>query len=129
MQTPIFLAVILTLSLLDILYTFYNVDILRKHKKHWEDTEYNPLVRTSWHILGLLKGSVMAGVITLIMILIIAVLISLVPTPVQEFYQGLLIGAYLMLHMFHYMNYAYISKRYLKKEKNVSLLERFILEH
>ena len=129
MQTPIFLAIILTLSVLDIIYTFYNVRILKEHKKHWEETEYNPLVRTSWHIFGLFGGTIIASLIMLVMILIVAVLISLVRTPIKEFYQGLIIGAYLMLHMFHYMNYAYISKRYLKKEKHVSLLERLIIEH
>lgn len=111
MMRSTFIIIALGLSLLDILYTYTNVKILKENKKNWEESEYNPLVRTSWHIYGLLKGSFLAGSITLAAVLAIAYMIG-----ENEFFQGVMIGMFLMLHHVHYLNYAHIRKKYLGKD-------------
>ena len=121
MRTVTFILLMALLTVMDILYTYTNVKILKKHKAHWSETEYNPLVRASWHIFGLFKGTVLAGAGTVLAMLAIACIIG-----ENEFFQGLLIGVYLMIHHVHYVNYAYISKKYLKKEPG--FLTRIITE-
>jgi len=121
MNVILFLFLAFVLSLLDIVYTFYNVRILKQHEKQWADAEYNPLVRTSWHIFGLMNGTLLAGAITLIFVLLLAYIIG-----EREFFQGFLIGMFVIVHHYHYINYAYLSKKYLKKK--TSLLEKIIMK-
>ena len=121
MNPHTFILFMFFLALMDIIYTLYNVNILRKHKTKWHDTEYNPLVRNSWHMFGFFKGSAIAALITLSCIIIVSIIIW-----DNIFLQGVLIGMYLMLHHLHYVNYAYISKKYLKKE--LPVIGRIITE-
>jgi hypothetical protein len=117
----VFIGLIFLLSLMDISYTYTNVKILRKYKTHWADTEYNPLVRASWHHFGLFGGTVFAAVLTLGGIVVLAYLVG-----ENQFFQGVLVGMFLMLHHMHYVNYAYISRKYLKKD--LPLISRLIME-
>jgi hypothetical protein len=121
MERHVFIILAFLLSLMDIAYTFTNVSILKKHKAKWEDTEYNPLVRSSWHLFGLLNGTLFAGAVTLAAIVILAYIIGN-----NEFFQGVLIGMFLMIHHLHYVNYAYISRKYLKKD--LPWIGRIIME-
>lgn len=111
MNVYLFMSVVFVLSLMDIVYTFTNVNILRKHIKNWRNTEYSPLVRTSWHMFGFFNGTVIAAAITLASVLAITYLIG-----DKEFMQGILIGMYIVIHHYHHMNYAYIRHRYLGKK-------------
>jgi hypothetical protein len=90
------------------------VGILRKHTRNWSDAEYNPLVRASWHIFGFGNGTVVAGATTLAVVIILAHLIG-----EREFLQGLVIGAFIIMHHYHYINYSYISKKYLGKKSRL----------
>ncbi|MFH1055136.1 MAG: hypothetical protein V1744_03455 [Candidatus Altiarchaeota archaeon] len=121
MNMLVFMAFIFILSFLDIAYTYTNVKILKKHKTNWGDTEYNPLVRASWHHFGLFGGTLFAAALTLMGVLGLAYLIGK-----NEFFQGMLLGMFLMLHHLHYVNYAYISKKYLKKE--LPIISRILME-
>ncbi|MFH1835502.1 MAG: hypothetical protein ABH851_04870 [Methanobacteriota archaeon] len=104
---------------MDILYTFHNVGILRNHTKNWSDAEYNPLVRTSWHIFGFGNGTIIAAAITLL-----AVIGACFFVGDREFLQGVLIGAFFMVHHYHFITYSYISKKYLGKDSK--LIDRII---
>ncbi|MFH0860913.1 MAG: hypothetical protein V1921_06905 [Candidatus Altiarchaeota archaeon] len=119
MRLLYFLVIAFLMSLLDILYTFTNVNILRKHTRHWKDTEYNPLVRSSWHIFGFFDGTVIAGALTLAVVLILSYMIG-----EDEFLQGFVIGIFVIVHHYHYINYAYIRQKYLNKKS--SLVERIL---
>lgn len=119
MRLLFFMVITFVLSLLDILYTFTNINILRKHTKNWKDTEYNPLVRSSWHIFGFLNGTIIAGAVTLATVMILAYIIG-----EDEFLQGFVIGVFMIVHHYHYINYAYIRKKYLGKKS--SLVERIL---
>ena len=119
MEFAYFLTIAVILSLMDILYTFHNVSILRKHTKSWSDAEYNPLVRTSWHIFGFGGGTVVAAVLTLVAVVVVCYLIR-----EKEFLQGLLIGAFFMVHHYHYLTYAYITRKYLGE--NSRLIDRIL---
>jgi len=121
MDKHIFIVFAMLLSLMDIAYTYYNVRILKKYKPHWGETEYNPLVRASWHIFGLLNGTIFAGAFTLTAIAVLAYIIG-----DNEFFQGMLVGVFVMTHHLHYVNYAYISRKYLKKE--LPWIGRIIME-
>lgn len=112
MKLVYFMTISFVLSLMDIAYTFYNVNILRKHTKHWSDTEYNPLVRSSWHLFGFGNGTVIAAVFTLAAVLLLAYFIG-----ERELLQGIVIGAFFMVHHYHYLNYSYISRKYLGKNR------------
>jgi len=114
MRQVYFMTAVFCLAVLDILCTFHNARILKKHKKNWEHTEYNPLVRTSWHIFGLLNGTIIAAAITLSGILLVAYLIG-----ERELLQGFLLGAYVIVHHYHYMNHAYIMRRYRKRKSDI----------
>lgn len=114
MEFPHFLTTVFVLSLLDIVYTFYNVGMLRKHAKNWSDAEYNPLVRASWHIFGFGNGTFIAGAATLAVVITLAHLIG-----EREFLQGLVIGAFIIIHHYHYINYHYISRKYLGKKSRL----------
>ena len=107
------------LSLMDIVYTFYNASILKKHTRSWSDTEYNPLVRTSWHVFGFGNGTVVAAVLTLATVILLAFFVG-----ERELFQGIVIGAFFMVHHYHYLNYSYISKKYLGK--NPRLIDRIL---
>ena len=119
MEFSIFLTIAFTLSLMDIAYTFHNVSILRKHTHHWSDAEYNPLVRASWHIFGFGNGTLIAGAATLAVVVLLAYFIG-----EREFLQGLVIGAFIVIHHYHYINYSYISKKYLGKDSR--LIDRIL---
>jgi hypothetical protein len=121
MKTLTFIILSFILSLLDITYTYTNVKILKKHKTDWADTEYNPLVRASWHFFGLLRGTALAAAFTLTAVVLLAYIIG-----ENQFFQGMLIGWFLMIHHVHYINYAYISKKYMKKKP--PLINRLIME-
>ena len=108
MEFRIFLTITFILSLLDIVYTFHNVRILREHTKNWSDAEYNPLVRASWHLFGFGRGTIIAGAATLTIIVLLAYFIG-----DREFLQGLVIGAFIVIHHYHYINYHYIKHKYL----------------
>ena len=114
MEFPYFLTIIFVLSLMDIAYTFHNVSILRKHIKKWSDVEYNPLVRASWHVFGFGNGTLVAGVATLAAAVVLAYLIG-----EREFLQGLVVGAFVIIHHYHYINYHYISRKYLGKKSRL----------
>lgn len=116
-----FIILTVALSVMDMAYTYTNVKILKEHNAKWGNTEYNPLVRSSWHLFGLLGGTLFAGLITLTMIFCVAYAIG-----EREFFQGALIGVFIMIHHLHYVNYAYISKKYLKREP--SFLARIMTE-
>ena len=77
------------------------------------NTEYNPLVRTSWHMFGLLPGTLIAGAFTLAAIVGVSFWIG-----EREFLQGMLFGAYFVVHYFHYNNFNYISRKYLRRDSS-----------
>lgn len=111
MRTLAFVMLCLGLSLMDIVYTYVNVRILKKHKSNWCEAEYNPFVRCSWHFFGFFRGTVFAALATLVAVGVLAYIIG-----DNEFFQGLLVGVFLMVHHVHYVNYAHIRKKYLNKE-------------
>ncbi len=121
MEQHSFIILLILLATMDIVYTFWNVKILRAHKKNWHQTEYNPIVRSSWKNLGLYRGTLIAGIFTLTSLVILGLMIGN-----NEFFQGMMVGFYIMIHHVHYVNYAHISKKYLKKE--MSLIGRILTE-
>jgi hypothetical protein len=121
MHPYIFMGLCILLSIMDIAYTYTNMKILKEHRKNWGDSEYNPLVRASWHHLGLLWGTVFAAMITVLAVAVLSLIIG-----ENEFFQGVLIGMFLMLHHMHYVNYAYISKKY--RGKDLPLMSRVFME-
>lgn len=111
MNTTPFVILLSGLAVMDMVYTFWNVRILKKSGKRWCQTEYNPLVRMAWKRFGLYMGTAVAAFITLAGVVLAGLVIG-----ENEFFQGMMIGVYVMVHHVHYVNYAHISKKYLGKE-------------
>ena len=116
-----FLLLTILLSFMDISYTYTNVKILKEYDVDWKKTEYNPIVRSAWQRFGMVKGTLIAGAGTLVVMVLITFVIG-----ENEFFQGAIIGIFLMIHHLHYVNFAIISKKYRNKE--LPLLSRIIME-
>ncbi|MBD3260066.1 MAG: hypothetical protein GF334_00005 [Candidatus Altiarchaeales archaeon] len=121
MDTLSFVLVFLVLALMDVFYTYRNIGLLRRHRSDWIECEANPFVRFFWRRFGFSWGTFSAAAVTVFFVVFLALLIG-----GREFFQGLVIGVYVMLHHMHYLTYAGLRSRYLGEEPN--LLARIFMD-
>lgn len=106
---------LLFLSLLDIVFTYYNTN--RYHKlfprKNFRETELNPILKLLWKLYGLKKGTIIGLFVTWFLLIIGFAIGSGFAGHNNFFY--ICFGIYAMVFNLHVAFYRTITKRYKQK--------------
>lgn len=108
---------LLFLSLLDIVFTYYNAKRYHKFfpRKDFTQVELNPILRTLWKIYGLKKGSIIGAFVVWLLLPIGFAIGSAFGGHNNFFY--ICFGIYIMVFNLHLAFYRTITKRYQDKLK------------